>query len=175
MNKPLMFINNNIIVEKLKTTVWEKYKEVASGDFKGWYEGLSPIEQTAWDVKDSEMNNTTPEKVIKESNYRPLPDCLYIGNSHIEGNGLFTREFIEKGRELGISHIKNDSGDFHSNFIRTPLAGFANHYPDNPNCKIYECGEYLKMKTILDIQEGDELTLNYTLYEPCKNYIDDRK
>ena len=28
MNKPLMFINNNVIVEQLKTAVWEKYKEV---------------------------------------------------------------------------------------------------------------------------------------------------
>ena len=28
--------------------------------------------------------------------YRPLPDELYIGMSNIEGNGLFTSEFIEK-------------------------------------------------------------------------------
>ena len=51
MNRALMFINNNLIVEQLKTEVWEKYKEVAACDFQGWYEGLSPIEQTAWDVK----------------------------------------------------------------------------------------------------------------------------
>jgi len=109
---------------------------------------------------------------METNNYRPLPDELYIGMSEIEGNGLFTREFIKKGREFGITHIKNDSGDFHSNYIRTPLAGFANHQTNNPNCLIYECGEYLKMKTILDINEGDELTLNYTLYDPCKNYME---
>ena len=51
MNKPLMFMNNNSTVEQLKTAVWEKYKEVVACDFQGWYEGLSPIEQTAWDVK----------------------------------------------------------------------------------------------------------------------------
>ena len=51
MNRPLMFINNNLIVEQLKTEVWEKYKEVEACDFQGWYEGLSPIEQTAWEVK----------------------------------------------------------------------------------------------------------------------------
>jgi len=51
MNKPLMFINNDSIIEQLKTTVWENYKEVKNCDFQGWYEGLSPIEQTAWDVK----------------------------------------------------------------------------------------------------------------------------
>tara|TARA_R110000851_G_scaffold232670_1_gene385275 strand:- start:700 stop:1035 length:336 start_codon:yes stop_codon:yes gene_type:complete len=109
--------------------------------------------------------------MTEEKQYRPLPDELYVGMSNIEGNGLFSKKFIEKGKELGISHVKNESGDFHSNYIRTPLAGFANHKPENPNCKIYECGDYLKMKTILDIQKGDELTLNYTLYEPCKNYL----
>jgi len=107
----------------------------------------------------------------KVESYRPLPPELYIGTSSIDGNGLFAKEFIGKGKELGISHIKNDSGDFHSNYIRTPLAGFANHDSSNPNCSIYECGNYLKMKTILDIEFGDELTLNYTLYDPCKIYV----
>ena len=107
------------------------------------------------------------------NSYRPLPAELYIGLSSIEGNGLFTTEFIEKGRELGISHVKNDSGNFHSNYIRTPLGGFINHNPDQPNCIAYECGEYLKMKTILDIQAGKELTMNYLLHEPCKNYMKD--
>ena len=108
-----------------------------------------------------------------KEHYRPLPKELYIGMSKIEGNGLFTTEFIEKGRELGISHIKNDSGDFHSNYIRTPVGAFANHVVENPNCVLYECGEYLKMKTIHDIRPGEELTLNYTLYKPCKNYINE--
>jgi len=51
MNRPLMFMNNNLIVEQLKTSVWEKYQEVRACDFQGWYKGLSPIEQAAWDVK----------------------------------------------------------------------------------------------------------------------------
>ena len=51
MNRPLMLINNDSIVEQLKTAVWENYKEVKNCDFQGWYEGLSPIEQIAWDVK----------------------------------------------------------------------------------------------------------------------------
>ena len=111
---------------------------------------------------------------IKCNKYRPLPDELYVGTSTIEGNGLFTTEFIEKGRKFGISHIKNDSGDFHSNYIRTPLAAFVNHDQTNPNCTLYECDEYLKMKTIVDIQTGDELTLNYFLQDPCKDYISDK-
>ena len=108
------------------------------------------------------MTNTEP--------YRPLPRKLYISNSLIEGNGLFTSSDLPKDNELGITHIKNDSGDFHSGFIRTPLGGFVNH-SENPNCTLYECGNYLKMKTAKTIKEGEELTLSYSLYEPCKNYI----
>ena len=102
--------------------------------------------------------------------YRPLPRKLYIGNSPIEGNGLFTSADIPSQEELGISHIKYDGGDFHSNYIRTPLGGFVNHSTTS-NCELYECGEYLKMKTIKTIKAGEELTLTYSLYEPCKNYI----
>ena len=107
----------------------------------------------------------------KQKMYRPLPDGLYIGMSSIEGNGLFTLNYIDEGTELGITHIKNESGNFHSNYIRTPLGGFVNHQENNPNCSVYECGEYLKMKTKTNIQAGEELTLNYNLYDPCKNYI----
>ena len=102
--------------------------------------------------------------------YRPLPNQLYIGISTIEGNGLFTSSDIPKDNELGITHIKNESGDFHSNQIRTPLGGFVNH-SENSNCMLYECGDYLKMKTTKNIKKGEELTLTYSLYDPCKNYI----
>jgi|TARA_R110000796_G_scaffold244990_2_gene368773 hypothetical protein len=106
----------------------------------------------------------------KTEPYRPLPKELYIGMSPIEGNGLFTSKELSDGKELGISHITYDSGDFHSDYIRTPLGGFVNHDSDNPNCTVYKCGSYLKMKTIKQIKKGEELTLNYTLYDPCKNY-----
>jgi len=33
---------------------------------------------------------------MKEDNYRPLPEGLYIGNSIIEGNGLFTKKELKK-------------------------------------------------------------------------------
>ncbi len=57
MNRPLMFINNNVIIEQLKDRVWEKYLKIKGGDFKDWYNGLSPIEQSAWDVKFKEKQN----------------------------------------------------------------------------------------------------------------------
>jgi len=57
MNRPLMFMNNNLIVEQLKNRVWEDYLKVKACDFQGWYKGLSPIEKTAWDVKFDELND----------------------------------------------------------------------------------------------------------------------
>lgn len=105
--------------------------------------------------------------------YRPLPKELYIGLSEIEGNGLFTSVDLKPDLELGISHIKYEDGNFHSDYIRTPLGGFINHDEKNPNCVAYECGKFLKLKTISTIKSGEELTLNYTLYNPCKNYVCD--
>tara|TARA_R110000796_G_scaffold122636_1_gene236960 strand:- start:239 stop:574 length:336 start_codon:yes stop_codon:yes gene_type:complete len=106
----------------------------------------------------------------KTEQYRPLPKELHIGMSKIEGNGLFTTEDLNTNTELGISHIKYDDDSFHSHFIRTPLGGFINHSKESPNCVVYECGEFLKLKTIKPIKSNEELTLNYTLYDPCKNY-----
>ena len=57
MNKPLMFMNNIDLIESLKARVWEKYKTVKACDFQGWYEGLSPIEKAAWDVKFDEVQD----------------------------------------------------------------------------------------------------------------------
>tara|TARA_R110002020_G_scaffold310302_1_gene526091 strand:- start:195 stop:527 length:333 start_codon:yes stop_codon:yes gene_type:complete len=106
----------------------------------------------------------------EEKQYRPLPSELYVGMSTIEGNGLFTTKFIENGRELGISHVKETSGNFDRDLIRTPVGAFVNHAGEDANCEIYECGEYIKMRTIKDLRAGEELTLNYTLYKPC-NYL----
>ena len=46
---------------------------------------------------------------------------MYREVSTIEGNGLFTTKELKKGEELGITHIRYNSEDFHSNYIRTPV------------------------------------------------------
>ena len=56
INRPLMFMNNNVIVEQLKTVVWENYKEIRACDFQGWYEGLNQIEKAAFNVKFDEIH-----------------------------------------------------------------------------------------------------------------------
>ena len=102
--------------------------------------------------------------------YRPLPDELFIGESKIEGNGLMTKSFLQAGTELGISHIQYPGGDFHTDYIRTPLGGFVNH-SETPNSEFYTCGKYLKMRTLVEVKPGSELTANYSLYKPCQNYV----
>jgi SET domain-containing protein len=95
--------------------------------------------------------------------YRPLPDCLTIENSTIEGLGLFAKCDIKMETNLGISHVFHV--DYEDNYIRTPLGGFIN-YSEKPNCDIlYKIGD-LYLITKRDIKKGEELTLKYILYDP---------
>ncbi len=97
--------------------------------------------------------------------YHPLPESLTIKKSMCEGLGLFSKTKILKGTNLGLTHII-----IHGSIIRTPLGGFYNH-SDKPNCFKYEKDNhtdydntYYFLKTIRDIEEGEELTVKYTLY-----------
>ena len=94
--------------------------------------------------------------------YRPLPDCLTINQSEIEGVGLFATEDVPCGTEFGISHVKD--WRFPDGYCRTPLGGFFNH-SENPNCEAYKDFEVVNLRSIKDIKEGEELTANYWLYK----------
>ena len=104
--------------------------------------------------------------------YKPLPDTLTIKQSGINGLGLFAKENIGQGINLGMSHI--EIGD---KMIRTPLGGFINHSGD-ANCVKVELRmtnedkpdfkfEYKKwnLMTLCDIKEEEELTVRYTFYK----------
>ena len=100
--------------------------------------------------------------------YKPLPESLTIKTSKVNGLGLFTKESIDHGTNLGTTHIK-----IGNTIIRTPLGGFINHASE-PNCvkaELHPNGykdETFKKKwnliTIKDIEAGEELTLRYTFY-----------
>ena len=101
--------------------------------------------------------------------YRPLPESLTIKQSGINGLGLFARESLKQGTNLGMSHLK-----LNGNMIRTPLGGFINH-SDDPNVvkaellMTYENGIKFNYKkwnliTLRDIKKGEELTMAYTFY-----------
>ena len=98
--------------------------------------------------------------------YKPLPESVAVRVSPIHGYGLFAVTNIPFGTELGISHVF--AVGFRDNYIRTPLGGFVNH-SDDPNCGKTRSHDdstltYYIIYTIKNIEEGDELTLNYTLY-----------
>ena len=104
--------------------------------------------------------------------YKPLPDNLRLGFSDIHDIGLFAKEGIAQGTNLGMTHLK-----LGSQIIRTPLGGFINHYED-ANCIKAELRftneddpelkfNYKKWNliTLRNIKEGEELTLKYTFYK----------
>lgn len=98
--------------------------------------------------------------------YKPLPKGLIIGQSKIDGQGLFSTEFIEPYTDLGVSHIY-----LMDRLIRTPLGGFVNH-SDDSNCVLedsalskdagFMCKRLVTTRTI---HPGDELTTTYQFYK----------
>ncbi len=91
--------------------------------------------------------------------YRALPEGLFVQNSPIAGQGIFTRYELTEGKELGMSHYL-ENGEIY----RTPLGGFLNH-SINPNCVKYQVGNKYYVKTIRSIGPMEELFLRYTFYE----------
>ena len=103
--------------------------------------------------------------------YKPLPESLTIKQSKVNGLGLFAKEGIAQGMNLGMSHFKIDQTIF-----RTPLGGFINHSNDPnmvkvelrktnqdiPNLK-YDYKKW-NLVALRDIKKGEELTLRYTFY-----------
>ena len=98
--------------------------------------------------------------------YRPLPETVTIGQSLIEGLGLFATANIPANTNIGMTHIYDER--FPDSYIRLPLGGFFNHSSE-PNCKIQHEDfpyQHINLITIKDIKAGEELTAYYTLYVP---------
>ena len=101
--------------------------------------------------------------------YKPLPESLTIQQSGINGLGLFAKEGIAQGTNLGMTHIK-----LNGNMVRTPLGGFINHSDDANVVKVELLMtnegkikfNYKKwnLVTLRDIKKGEELTVRYTFY-----------
>ena len=100
-------------------------------------------------------------------NYKPLPTGLFIKDSNIEGQGLFTTRDLTVSCDLGISHYEIDKI-----LIRTPRGCFINH-SNTPNCsrvekRISSLTTKWNVIVVENIAAGDELTLKYKLYDPKK-------
>ena len=112
--------------------------------------------------------------------YKPLPDSLTIKQSGINGLGLFAREGIGQGTNLGMCHL--ELGQL---IIRTPLGGFLNHAQDancvkvkllltrqqwNQRVDLPKADYNIDFKkwdlvTLRDIKKDEELTVRYTFYK----------
>ena len=99
--------------------------------------------------------------------YKPLPDYITIKESSISGLGLFATEKIEAHSLIGITHHPRKESE--DGYIRTPLGGFGNH-SDDPNCfkLLMEDGSWW-ISASKDIELGEELTWQYSLYSVEKN------
>ena len=112
--------------------------------------------------------------------YNPLPHGLFIDESSIDGQGLYTNVKLAGGTNLGMSHV-----ELGKLILRTPLGGFINH-SDKPNCvkvkslltrqqwnerndlpndKYDHNFPKWDLVTLRDIDEGEELTVRYTFYK----------
>ena len=106
--------------------------------------------------------------MIEKTEWKPLPDFLTISESQIDGLGLFTLEDLDKGVDLGISHIYNSK--FQDGYIRLSLGAFINHH-EMPNCKavVFEIDsklgnlKHIRIITINKIKKGEELTIKYII------------
>ena len=112
--------------------------------------------------------------------YKPLPESLTIKQSGINGLGLFAKEDIAQGTNLGMCHL--ELGQL---ILRTPLGGFINHgndancvkvkllmtrqewnhRTDLPDNKFNIDFKKWHLITLQDIKEGEELTIRYTFYK----------
>ena len=106
--------------------------------------------------------------MIKDSNWRPLPEFLTVKSSKIEGLGLFALKEISEGTDLGITHIFDSH--FQDQYIRLPLGAFINHH-EIPNCNAVfakddsEIGEikHIRIITSKKVKEGEEITVKYII------------
>tara|TARA_Y100000766_G_C18803594_1_gene554320 strand:- start:121 stop:489 length:369 start_codon:yes stop_codon:yes gene_type:complete len=106
--------------------------------------------------------------MIEKTEWKPLPDFLTILESEIDGLGLFTLKDLDKGVDLGISHIYNSK--FQDGYIRLSLGAFINHH-EMPNCKAVvskidsELGnlKHIRIITVNKIKKGEELTIKYII------------
>ena len=94
--------------------------------------------------------------------YKPLPECIEVKKSPIEGFGLFAIEDIKQNFDLGVSHIKVPI--IHG-YVRTSIGGFLNH-KDDCNCELsleldWDDYKVFNVFTNKKVYKGEELRLNY--------------
>jgi SET domain-containing protein len=176
---------------KEKQKIWQKeyyrkHKEHLLEMHKDWAKRNVDHTGSVWRLYGRRRRNKNPN-IDKEYRlrrkarlmYKPLSDNLTIATSGINGLGLFAKESIPQGTNLGMTHL-----ELGQKIIRTPLGGFINH-SNTPNCvkikllltrqewnhradlpdnKFNIDFKKWNLMTLQDIKEGEELTVRYTFY-----------
>ena len=167
-----------------KQLLWQKeyyedHKEHVLQMHKNWAKRNVDQTGSVWRLYGRRRRNKNPNidkeyRLRKKARlmYKPLPESLTIKASRVNGLGLFAKEGIAQGTNLGMSHVAIGSG-----IIRTPMGGFINHANDANTVKVElkineKDDPLLKMATkkwhlvtLKDIKEGEELTVRYTFYK----------
>lgn len=119
----------------------------------------------------------------KNEKYVAKKHDLTIGNSAIQGNGLFTKKYIANG-EIIIADIfrgncpynliKNGNNTIKNDYFK-PYLSHINHCTTKDNSTIsYKNGKY-NLIAIKDIVPGDEITSNYDKVNNQHKFIDTAK
>ncbi len=86
---------------------------------------------------------------------------LETKKSDIAGDGVFTKEDIASGENIGLGFEKIcDTGNPDTDYIRTKLGEKINH-SQNPNLRLSENGDKFYFISSREIKSGEELVLDY--------------
>ena len=111
------------------------------------------------------VKDEAKEMTFDENSYMPLLSSLRIGDSDVHGQGLFAKEDIPQGTDLGLSHVfvmhDWDGKVWGTKYWqRTPLGGFVNH-SETPNVIADIEGPRTHFFTKETIKAGEELLITY--------------
>jgi hypothetical protein len=84
----------------------------------------------------------------------PMPvgyESIYVDNSDIEGQGLYSKENIREGSVICPGRI---------NGKRTPAGRYTNHALLH-NAEMFFSGDDIELRAIKNIEKGEEITMNY--------------
>lgn len=86
---------------------------------------------------------------------------LEIKKSDIAGDGVFTKDDIISGENIGLGYERiGTTGKPDVDFMRTSLGEKINHSQD-PNVGLLQNGDKFYFISLRDIPSGEELLLNY--------------
>lgn len=93
--------------------------------------------------------------------FKPLVEGLRIGDSEIEGQGLFATRDWKVGESIGVTHLYDKR--FKDEWCRTATGGFINH-SESPNIKLVTDNDMKWGKVLRAVKKGEEMTTFYHIY-----------